>query len=87
MECGVMKKMQGMVDPISLGFILTAIIAGAGITTTSNTIEGSDITKVSTTVNTEVSTKVNTESQKNITVKNPIESTQQQHLIYSDTTK
>jgi hypothetical protein len=58
MKCAVMKKMNGIVDPISLGFILTAMIAGAGVTTASNIIEESNITKV----------KI--ESEKNVMVKN-----------------
>jgi hypothetical protein len=28
-----MKKMRGFADPITLGFILTALIAGAGVNT------------------------------------------------------
>jgi hypothetical protein len=74
MKCAVMKKMNGIVDPISLGFILTAMIAGAGVTTASNIIEESNITKV----------KI--ESEKNVMVKNAIKPIQQ-YLIYSDTTK
>jgi len=39
-----MKKMHGVVDPISLGFILSAVIFGVGVTTNS-AVEGDRVAK------------------------------------------
>ena len=41
-EVIIMKKMRGIVDPISLGFILSAVIFGVGVTTTGNNAVESD---------------------------------------------
>jgi hypothetical protein len=42
----IMKKMRGVVDPISLGFILSAVIFGVGVTTTGNNpVEGDRVAK------------------------------------------
>jgi multisubunit Na+/H+ antiporter MnhC subunit len=40
-----MKKMRGFVDPISLGFILSAVVFGVGVTTGNKTVENNRVAK------------------------------------------
>ncbi len=50
-----MKKMRGVVDPISLGFILSAVIFGVGVTTTgNNAVESNRVAKAKVVVSQEV---------------------------------
>ena len=67
-----MKKMQGVVDPISLGFILSGLIFGVGVTTTTNNdIEAGKVAKA----------KV--ETSQTVTVKHAVKPAQpSQHSIY-----
>ncbi len=69
----IMKKMRGIVDPISLGFILSTLIVGIGVTTTNNNIETGNIAKV----------KV--EASQNTTITHALKSTPQQssYSIYN----
>ena len=53
-EVIIMKKMRGVVDPISLGFILSAVIFGVGVTTTGNNAVEGGVTKAKVEVSQEV---------------------------------
>jgi len=67
-----MKKIQGIIDPISLGFVLSGIIFGVGISTANHDIKAGKVAKA----------KV--ESRQNVTVKHIVKPIQEdEHPIYS----
>ncbi len=41
-----MKKIHGFIDPISLGFILSAAIVGVGVTTSNHSVDNDRVAKV-----------------------------------------